>query len=176
MSEKYDDDLRDFLENYVKNEENSEPAIEEADEESKKKYFKKDSDIDRLESALDVSVDVGKLKKRVETLEILNYGLWIMLKKKGFTDEEYDEALAEAKEGMLSKFTAKKDTVECPKCGRLLQAAEIFGIKCIYCGYEQVANPYKIVSEEEPVVEEETPQVFEAYDVTKDLGFDEEEV
>lgn len=175
MSEKYDDDLRDFLENYVKNEEKAEPIADEADEESKKKYFKKDSDIERLENALNVSVEVGMLKKRVETLEVLNYGLWIMLKKKGFTDDEYDTALQEAKETMLAKFTAKKDAVACPKCGRLLQEAEIFGIKCIYCGYEQVANPYKVASEEAPA-EDEVPQEFEAYDVTKDLGFDEEEV
>ena len=164
MTERFDDDLRDFAEHYVKPEE-PEVEVESFD---KKNYFKENDE--KLDAMLDVSKDIKKLRERVDALEVLNYGLWIMLEKKGFTNEEYDEALKEAKEKLLAKFTAKKETVKCPKCGKQLQAADIFGIKCIYCGYEQVANPYQTPKEES----DEIPVEFEAYDVTKDLGFDEE--
>ena len=172
MSEKYDDDLRDFLENYVKKEEPEEAGKEKADDKRAFKH-KDEADVDRLKNMLDVSIDVGKLKERVEDLEVLNYSLWLMLKQKGFTDEEYDAAIKQAREIILAKHTLKNDAIACPKCGKLLQQAEVFGIKCIYCGYEQIANPYKAATPKDEVADE-LPLEFEAYDVTKDLGFDEE--
>ena len=118
MDEKYTDDLRDFFENYVKKEE-SEGAINEKVNDSSAFKHKDESDVDRLKNMLDVSIDVGKLKERVEDLEVLNYSLWLMLKQKGYTDEEYDAAIKQAREIILAKNTLKNDAVVCPKCGKL---------------------------------------------------------
>ena len=175
MKDFEDDDLRTFIDNY-----NKAKPQEDSTEIEDQKYAPKETDeVEKFASALDISNDVRELMARVEKLEVLNYGLWLMLEKKGFTHEEYNEALATAKENIAAKHTSTKEAIACPNCGRLLQSADIFGIKCIYCGYEQVANPYQTVNPakeaEEKAAEEAAPiQEFEAYDVTKDLGFDEE--
>lgn len=160
------DDLRTYLEQTKMLDTDDTLEIE-------KKRFMDDPDIEKFETALSVTKDLKRLTERVDELEVLNYGLWLMLEKKGFTREEYNAALAEAKEKVLTKLTAKNEVIICPKCGRQLQAGNIFSVKCIYCGYEEMSNPYTQASTtngvgETPAVEEE------AYDVTKDLNFDEE--
>lgn len=161
------DDLRVFLEQQKAMEELN--ATEEVNFE-KKNFFMEDPDIEKFMSATSVTKDLKKLTERVDELEVLNYGLWLMLEKKGFTHDEFNAALKEAKEKVLSKLTTKTETISCPKCGKALQAADVFGVRCIYCGYEQDSNPYQ---QNIAKVEEAEP-VAEAYDVTKDLNFDEE--
>ena len=119
--------------------------------------------------------------KRMDKLEFTNHAMWIMLEKKGYTNEEFDQAMAEAFE-MSKRKDFKLSGVRCPACGQNAQLFESFKIKCIYCGEEAVMHPYEIynmlpaeeeVKEPEPVAEEATaPAEPEPYDITKDLNFD----
>ena len=145
--------------------------------------------------------EVEELRLKVEKQTYLLHAFWLMLKEHGATNEDLDKALNEAV--LLSKRTDYKNIVTCPNCGKGLQKMENkpFVSKCYYCGTEMLNNPYKKydgldpyntgydkkVDEPEPyvpddvVAEEELKdaqdiisQSFEPYDVTKDLGFDEE--
>lgn len=156
-----DDDLRTLLDNMNKNEETTETVVTE-------KVSGKE-DVEKFSSAFDVSNDVRQLASRVDQLEVLNYGLWLMLEKKGFTNEEFNEAVKTAKENLANQSKLKKESIPCPKCGKLLQVADVFGIKCIYCGYEQAGNPYTV--QQEVVEDKEAEQ--EPYDVVADLRFEE---
>lgn len=159
------EDLRDFLASQKeKNPEESAVDFE------KRNYFKDDPDIENFISATSVTKDLKRLTERVDELEVLNYGLWLMLEKKGFTHEEFNEALAIAKDRVVTRLTTKTEAIPCPECGKALQAADIFGVRCIYCGYEQQTNPYQL---DTPAVEKKNEEVSETYDVAKDLGFDE---
>lgn len=166
MKDFEDDDLRTFIDNY-----NKAKPQEDSTEIEDQKYAPKETDeVEKFASALDISNDVRELMARVEKLEVLNYGLWLMLEKKGFTHEEYNEALATAKENIAAKHTSTKEAIACPNCGRLLQSADIFGIKCIYCGYESNANPYQIKDVGVKLVDK---QEEKEYNVEDDLRFDE---
>lgn len=166
MKDFEDDDLRTFIDNYNKSKPQDEsPELEE------QKYAPKETDeVEKFASALDISNDVRELISRVEKLEVLNYGLWLMLEKKGFTHDEYNEAIAIAKENIAAKHTSTKEAIACPNCGRLLQSADIFGIKCIYCGYESNGNPYQI--KDVGIRIDDKPKEKE-YNVEDDLRFDE---
>lgn len=161
-----DDDLRTFIDKYKK----TQPQEEEKEPVEEVKFTVKD-EVEKFSAALDVSNDVRDLVARVEKLEVLNYGMWLMLEKKGFTHDEYNEALAIAKENIVSKHTGTKDAVACPKCGRLLQTADVFGIKCIYCGYESTGNPYQVTNYGIKV--DDKPAQEKEYNVEDDLRFDE---
>ena len=166
MKDFEDDDLRTFIDNY-----NKTKPQEDSVEPEEQKYAPKETDeVEKFASALDISNDVRELMARVEKLEVLNYGLWLMLEKKGFTHDEYNEALAIAKDNIAQKHTSTKEAIACPNCGRLLQSADIFGIKCIYCGYESTGNPYQI--KDIGIRIDDKPEEKE-YNVEDDLRFDE---
>ena len=145
--------------------------------------------------------EVDELKRMVEKQSYLLHALWILLKEKGATEEEFDRTLNEAV--LLGKRTDYKHAVACPNCGKALQSLENkpFTFKCYYCGVEILNNPYKKFDGLDPYrtsycneVEEPEPYIsddeadekeiqdaasiisksFEPYDVTKDLNFDEE--
>lgn len=130
--------------------------------------------------------ELKALIKRMDKLEFTNHAMWIMLEKKGFTNEEFDQAMAEAYEiGKRKDFRLKG--IHCPACGQNAQLSDNFKIKCIYCGEEAIMHPYEIYNmlpDDEPVEEaapateaeassaEATP-AEEPYDINKDLNFDE---
>lgn len=145
--------------------------------------------------------EVEELKKMVEKQSCLLHALWLMLKEKGATNEEFDKALTEA--SLLANRKDYKNVKICPNCGKGLQKMEnkLFTSKCYYCGLEVINNPYKKYDDLDPyktsyAVSEEAPapyisddeadaqelkesqdiisQSFEPYDVSKDLNFDEE--
>ncbi|MBR5943634.1 MAG: hypothetical protein IKZ94_01645 [Lachnospiraceae bacterium] len=146
--------------------------------------------------------EVEELKKMVEKQSFIIHAFWIMLQEKGATNEDLDKALNEAV--LLSRRTDYKHSTACPNCGKPLQAIENrpYTSKCFYCGVEQVNNPFKKYDgldpystfyaekndeEPEPYISDDEAdekefkeatdvisQSFEPYDVTKDLGFDEE--
>ena len=145
--------------------------------------------------------EVEELKRMVEKQTYLLHAFWLMLKDRGATNEDLDKALNEAV--LLEKRTDFKNLVDCPNCGKGLQKMENkpFSSKCYYCGKEILINPYKkydgldpyttpyaeTQAEPEPYVPDDVAdatelkdaqdiisQSFEPYDVTKDLGFDEE--
>lgn len=146
--------------------------------------------------------EVEELKKLVEKQSYLLHALWLMLKEKGYTNEEFDKALTEAV--LLGKRTDYKNSTTCPKCGKGLQSMENkpFASKCFYCGLEVLDNPYKKYDELDPYKpaystgNENAPQEyvsdaeadeqefkeaqdvisksFEPYDVSKDLNFEDE--
>ena len=146
--------------------------------------------------------EVEELKKLVEKQSYLLHAMWIMLKEKGYTNEEFDKALTESV--LLGKRTDYKNNSVCPSCGKGLQSMENkpFTSKCFYCGVEVLDNPYKkfdgidpysnayatgeeiqpgeYVSDDEADEQEfkEAQDVisksFEPYDVSKDLNFEDE--
>ena len=146
--------------------------------------------------------EVDELRRLVEKQSFILHALWILLKEKGATNEDLDRALNEAV--LLEKRTDYKNSTACPNCGKPLQAMENkpFASKCYYCGVEILNNPYQKYDgidpyssaysdnspeEPEPYISDDEAdekeikeaadlisQSFEPYDVTKDLGFDEE--
>ena len=87
--------------------------------------------------------EVEVLKDMVERQSFVLHAMWLLLKEKGFTNEEFDKALKEAV--LLEKRTDYKHTTTCPNCGKGLQSMENypFTFKCFYCGTEVMGNPYK---------------------------------
>lgn len=168
MDNYQDDDLRSIIDRLhslgEKKTEEPEPAAPVAEN------LKASKELEKFDSALNITNDIRQLSERVERLEVLNYGLWLMLQKKGYTNEEYDAAIAIAKDTIKNTAAANtKQSIPCPKCGKLLQVANVFGIKCIYCGYEQVGNPYQFSAAVDVNAEPVEPE----YNVEDDLRFDE---
>ena len=146
--------------------------------------------------------EVEELRRVVEKQTYLLHAFWIMLKEKGYTNEEFDNALNEAV--LLEKRKDYKNTSVCPNCGKGLQAMENkpFASKCFYCGTEILDNPYKKFDNIDPYkpqyadaceeqsgayisddqadeqelkeAQEVISQSFEPYDVSKDLNFEDE--
>lgn len=160
------DDLRDFYEQQKA----MEVATNQNETVSDKKVSAIDFEADKSFTASSFTKDVSELKERVEKLEILNYAMWLMLEDKGFTHEEFNVAIGKAQEIVDNRSTAKTEAIVCPKCKRALQATGVFGARCIYCGHEQLSNPYQQDIPFGTTVEE---VIAEEYDVAKDLGFEE---
>lgn len=139
----------------------------------------------KVETEYTGNPELKALIKRMEKLEFTNHAMWIMLEKKGFTNEEFDQAMAEAYEiGKRKDFHLSG--IHCPACGQNAQLSDHFKIKCIYCGEEAIMHPYEIynmlpdkdtVTEPAPTagetfLSEENKAKEEPYDITKDLNFD----
>lgn len=160
------EDLRDFYEQQkVQSEIASDAGVND-----EKKTVSGEFDIENSYTASGFTKDITDLKERVVKLELLNYAMWLMLESKGFTHDEFNAAIGQAQEIVANRATAKTEAIICPKCKRALQATGVFGARCIYCGHEQLSNPYQQdipfgTNSEEPVTEE--------YDVVKDLDFEE---
>ena len=173
--------------------------VNQADEFLREVTGQKDQEI---KSEFQALKEVEELKDLVERQSYLLHAMWLLLKEKGSTNEELDKALNEAV--LLEKRKDFKNISTCPNCGKGLQSMENFPFtfKCFYCGTEVMGNPFKkydgldpyktdypentgltpepYVSDEEADkkefldAQEVISQSFEPYDVTKDLGFDEE--
>lgn len=117
------------------------------------------------------TIDFKKMLDRISVLEVTNHAMWLMLKNKGFTDEEFDAAMATAHE--LSKQNLPVTGLRCPNCGKSAQISKTYRIKCIYCGADAIIHPYEVYeiataqAEEAAATPEETP-----YDLNSDLRFD----
>ncbi len=140
--------------------------------------------------------EVEEMKSRVETMSMVLHAMWLLLKEKGITNEDLDESIKTVIE--LDKRKNFKTQIQCPDCGKQMQKMENnrFLYRCVYCGAEDFANPYKKYDAidlsapvpEPEVTEEEKEQdemkqaeeiinsSYEPYDVTKDLKFDEEDL
>jgi len=126
---------------------------------------------------------VDELRKQVSECEIMLQAMWGLLKDKGATSEELNEKME-----FVMKVRDSSNTqthIICDNCGKQMQdiKKEIFKYRCLYCGSEKVINPYdkfEILekaenSDENSENEDILNKEFVPYDVSKDLGFDEEE-
>ena len=139
-----------------------------------------------------------ELSFSVGRLDVLVASIWMLLKaQEGYTDEELMTNVTEIISNRKGKVYSR-DVIKCPKCGNNIQEVKKTPLtcRCYYCGatyvmypyndkepdeepmpltFEQVeeANAAEIKKSEEAV--EELPTNFEPYDVSKDLGFDDEE-
>ena len=86
--------------------------------------------------------EVEILKDTVQQQQILLHAMWLMLKDHGADNEEFNRHLKEA--AQFSSRTDFKNNVNCPKCGKGMQKMEKvpFTLKCYYCGYEHLCNPF----------------------------------
>ncbi len=124
------------------------------------------------------TVDYKKLLERIDVLETTNHAMWLMLKSKGFTDEEFDVAMCNAVDARRQNVPVTG--LRCPNCGKSAQLSSQYKIKCIYCGSEAIIHPYEVYEIIKAQAEAEAQAALEAaalanqpYDVTKDLRFDE---
>lgn len=123
-------------------------------------------------SQVQTSNALNELKDRVKDLEILTRGLWLLLKDRYATNEEFDMAIAEAIR-LESEKSGKRRTAKCKKCGHVLQEQNVFGVKCIYCGYEAISNPYAVeVGYTEEEIAAMQAEKNKPYDINDDLNFD----
>lgn len=120
------------------------------------------------------TIDFKKLLERIDVLETTNHAFWLMMKNKGYTDEEFDAAMAEAVE--CRKQTLPVTGLRCPNCGKSAQLSAQYRIKCIYCGSDAIIHPYEIyeivkaqAAAEAAAAEAEANK---PYDVANDLRFD----
>jgi len=132
-----------------------------------------------------------ELEYSVGRLDILLASMWMLMKEKGFTDDELMNKITtiiDERKGVVYQ----KDVLKCSKCGNNIQEVKKTPLtgRCYYCGSMYVLYPYNdkqlpeelvpLAAKEEPekvtedVKEDELPSSFEPYDVSKDLGFDEE--
>ncbi|MBR1906564.1 MAG: hypothetical protein IJ819_08915 [Clostridiales bacterium] len=96
--------------------------------------------------------DVEALKETVSQQQILLHAMWLMLKDHGADNDEFNRHLKEASQ--LSSRTDFKNSVSCPSCGKGMQKMEkvAFTLKCYYCGYEYLCNPFMKYDEIDPSV------------------------
>lgn len=130
--------------------------------------------------------ELKALIKRMDKLEFTCHAMWLMLNKKGYTDAEFDQAMAEAVE-LSKRRDYHLSGIRCPSCGQNAQLYDFFKVKCIYCGEEAVMHPYEVynmlpaeepapaepaASDEPYAVAPEPAPAPEPYDINKDLNFD----
>ncbi len=86
--------------------------------------------------------EVEVLKDTVNQQQILLHAMWLMLKDHGADNDEFNRCLKEA--AKFSSRTDFKNNVNCPTCGKGMQKMEKvpFTLKCYYCGYEYLCNPF----------------------------------
>ncbi|SCW26466.1 hypothetical protein SAMN02910456_00085 [Ruminococcaceae bacterium YRB3002] len=141
---------------------------------------------------------VDELEYSVGRLDILMAAMWTIMKEKGATDDELMTAISsiiEDRKGVVYQ----KNVLKCARCGNNIQEVKKTPLtgRCYYCGTMYLLYPYNDGDVKDPIVSgtvseqeapvpaeeapaeaenvEELPMTFEPYDVTKDLGFDEDE-
>ena len=176
------DDLVKQAKNFLKNEKMVHKLMDPAD-------------IDYSQNLMGASNE--ELDVAVRRLDILVASMWMLMKEKGYTDEELMNratSFITEKEGNVYSH----EIIHCPKCNQVIQEVKKspLTVRCVYCGSQYVLYPYNDVEErdpkmivegnddiapkkeekkEEPVPDYTIPTVFEPYDVSKDLRFDEED-
>lgn len=119
---------------------------------NKFKQFSRMKSVDEVDAALiqdtemknefQSSKEFEELKEAVSQQQILLHAMWLTLKDSGATNEQFSAHLKEA--SLLSTRTDFKNAVNCPSCGKGMQKMEKvpFTLKCYYCGYEYICNPF----------------------------------
>ena len=131
----------------------------------------------------------------VGRLDILVASMWMLMREKGFEDEELMNKITSVIEEQKG-VVYRQGTIKCPKCGNNIQEVKKTPLtaRCFYCGAmyvlysfndksdsledfksidnEESSQEVKEQTKEEPA-EPELPTHFEPYDVSKDLRFDE---
>lgn len=144
------------------------------DQEKTKELVSKDV-LGEVKNEYQATSMVNNLVKEVENLQTLNHALWELLKLRGFTDDEFNAALAGVIELRKHKDYEMNRNITCPTCGKALQYSNSFKIKCIYCGTTMVMNPYQRYN---AIIEKEfeggaDQNVAPEYNIEDDLRFDE---
>ena len=134
-----------------------------------------------------------ELEYSVGRLDILLASMWMLMKEKGFTDDELMNkitSIIDERKGVVYQ----KDVIKCSKCGNNIQEVKKTPLtgRCYYCGSMYVMYPYNDKETPEELVPlaskgeadkpmtrpsdagPELPTTFEPYDVSQDLKFDEE--
>lgn len=96
--------------------------------------------------------EVEMLKETVNQQQILLHAMWLMLKDHGADNEEFNTHLKAA--AQLSTRNDFKNSANCPSCGKGMQKMEKvpFTLKCYYCGYEYLCNPFMKYDDIDPNV------------------------
>ena len=150
----------------------------------------KETGLDSTPNVLGMAPD--EFEFSVGRLDMLVAAMWMLMKEKGFTDEELMDkvvSIIDEQKGIVYP----RNPIKCSKCGNNIQEVKKTPLtgRCFYCGTTYILYPYgdnvevlddKTSSEpEKPAAEpaeeirDELPETFEPYDVSKDLRFDEEE-
>ncbi|MCR4688306.1 MAG: hypothetical protein K5745_02030 [Saccharofermentans sp.] len=150
---------------------------------------------EEIKSEFKAIKEVELMKRKVETMSMTLHAMWLLLKEKGVTNEDLDEAINTVLE--LEKRKNFKSAIPCPNCGKQMQKMENnpFLFKCFYCGEDSFSNPYRKYDSidltapiPEPKTEEEALAremeqaqsiingTYEPYDVSKDLNFEDEDL
>lgn len=88
--------------------------------------------------------EISQMKKTIDRQMLIIEAMWILMKKKGYTDEELQCTISELDVPQSMK-TGKPDPTEmkrCPKCNVPLQKTDSLITRCIYCGHEMVGDPF----------------------------------
>ncbi|MCQ2482668.1 MAG: hypothetical protein MJ153_04205 [Clostridia bacterium] len=132
------------------------------------------------EEVVSGKTDIEKVIRHINTVEVLNHAMWLLLQEKGFTHEDLNKKIEQVLEDQKKISSAKID-IKCSVCNQKMQVSGKFLAKCIYCGTVNSFNPYQLEVDSKPNATEETLEIhhvpeetFEPYDVDKDLNFDSE--
>jgi len=157
-------------------------------------------DLSVIDSAAMFGMGADEVAVSVNRLDLLVASMWLLMKEKGFEDEELIAKIAQIIEEQNGEVY-RHDTIKCPKCGNNIQEIKKSPLtaRCFYCGSMYILYPFNDRpledSEIRPIegaplepLENETPEKseepskpaepeipthFEPYDVSKDLRFDE---
>ena len=144
---------------------------------------------------------VDEIEYSVGRLDLLTAAMWMLMKDKGCTDDDLMAKIAELIEERKG-VVYQKGVLKCSQCGNNIQEVKKTPLtgRCYYCGTMYLLYPYNdgddtvdpiksgiAADDAQPEQKEdadaegaqdagdELPLTFEPYDVSKDLGFDDEE-
>jgi hypothetical protein len=92
--------------------------------------------------AQDASTQIQFMKQDIERLLMISEALWMLLQRAhGYKEEDLKKLINEIdlRDGSLDGRVAKKDTIECPSCGRI---ASLRQNRCIFCGQALQPQPF----------------------------------
>lgn len=93
--------------------------------------------------------EIAKLKNNIDRLNTLTEAMWELMKEKGLSEEDLMKAITKvddekkARKKAIEDGNAPEDAVLCPNCHVPLQNNGNMANRCIYCGHEIIANPFK---------------------------------
>lgn len=116
-----------------------------------------------------MKVQTSEIEERLQSAEILLHTMFRLLRKKGLTDEEFDNELDIVTKLHIEKRNAFPE-ITCPKCGKLMQIGNITSTtaNCMYCGTTKTFSPFAKYEKEEV---DETPVEDQEINIEEQLGF-----
>lgn len=107
-------------------------SLENIEKELEKNYRKEPTEV------------LKKLQTKVKRQGLIIEALWLLMKQKGYTEDQLIEAISEVDLSEVERLNRSKEKEQevCPNCDVPLQNTASILTRCIYCGHEVLGNPF----------------------------------